>query len=273
MTLRAAGSPAEQLSREYSEKAIAYERCWAPAIGPMALPLLEQLPLADARLVVDIGAGTGRHLGPLTQAAPRACVVGVDRADGMLRVARRGRARRVAAMDAQQLAIRPGIADVTTLIFMLFHLPDPAAGLAEVRRVLRPGGAVGVVTWGADPGTPGLSFWKEELDVHGADPDPRDPSVMQQAIMDTPDKLDAVLSAAGFARTRVSRRTFDYQWTVAELVELQATCGMPARRLQSLTPAVASACRAKVVERLVSLREAELVYQPEVLYAVATAPG
>lgn len=271
--VRAAGSPAEQLSREYSEKAFAYERCWAPVIGPMALPLVEQLPLTDARLVVDIGAGTGRHLEALTQAAPRACIIGVDRAGGMLRVARRGRARRVAAMDAQQLAIRPGIADVTTLIFMLFHLPDPAAGLAEVRRVLRPGGTVGVVTWGTDPGTPGLSFWKEALDAHGADPDPRDPSVMQQALMDTPDRLDALLSAAGFAQTRVSRRTFDYQWTVAPLMELQATCGMPARRLSSLAPATAAACQATVAERLSTLSAPQLVYRPEVLYAVATVPA
>ena len=42
---------------------------------------------------------------------------------------------------------------------------------------------MGIVTWGSDPGLPGVAVWTEELDREGAEPDPRDPSVMQQARM------------------------------------------------------------------------------------------
>jgi len=58
----------------------------------------------------------------------------------------------------------------------------------------------------------GLGIWKEELDAHGAAPDPRAPSVMQQTLMDTPEKLGALLSAAGYADTRIWRTTPGCCW-------------------------------------------------------------
>jgi hypothetical protein len=54
--------PSAALAAEYSDKANAYLEHWSPVIAPMALPLLDRLPLAAAKWVLDLGAGTGAHL-------------------------------------------------------------------------------------------------------------------------------------------------------------------------------------------------------------------
>lgn len=239
----------------------------------MAIGLLPSLPLKTARRVLDVGAGTGALLADLQDAAPEATVIGVDRSEGMLRVAQQAGNRRLMVADAQRLAIRSGTIDVAVAIFVLFHLPEPSCGLREMHRVLRDGGTVGVVTWGQDPPIPGLSIWREELDREGAAPDPRDPSVMQQASMDTPEKLRHLLETAGFVSVKVGSAVAIHQWAVNDLLAMQVSCGMPARRLPSLSAERRERCTSRVRTRLDRLTPAELEYRPEALLAAAGSPG
>ena len=262
----------QALAAEYSAKSAAYASHWTPVIRPMALPLLAALPLSTARRVLDLGAGTGALLPDLEDAAPGAMVVGIDRAEGMLRVARQSGSRLLAVSDAQRLGLRSGTIDVVVSIFVLFHLPEPLSGLREAYRVLQDGGTAGVVTWGHDPGDPGIAIWKEELDREGAAQDPRDPSVMQQALMDTPEKLQHLLNAAGFLSVKVRSANATHQWTVESLLAVQLGCGMPARRLASLPRERRQRCQSRVRARLAGLTQAELEYRPEVLLAVAVRP-
>lgn len=265
--------PSEILAREYSAKADAYARHWAPVIGPMGRPLFGELPLASARWVLDLGTGTGASLPDLEAAVSEGRIVAVDRAEGMLRLAQASGTRAaLAVMDALGLGLRANVVDVATLVFVLFHIPDPVAALGEVRRVLRPGGRIGIVVWGEDAPVPGLSFWTEALDSFGAAPDPRDPGVMHQALMDTPDKLEKLVRAGGYGSVRVRRRIFEHRWTVDELIALQVGHGMASRRLVSLSSTAAAECQSQVRARLESLPEHTLIHRPEVLFAVARKP-
>jgi ubiquinone/menaquinone biosynthesis C-methylase UbiE len=261
--------PSAALAAEYSDKASAYLRHWSPVIAPMALPLLDRLPLAASKWVLDLGAGTGAHLEPLAACAPAARILGVDRAIGMLRIARRRTSHSLAAMDAQSLAIQSATIDVATLIFMLFHVPDLVTALSEVRRTLRAGGVVGVVTWGRDEGMPGLAIWREELDSIGAAPDSRNPIVMQQERMDTADKLSALLRTARFAVVQIWTHVFEHHWTIDAIIDVQLGCGVAARRIGSLSRSDAARCEAHVRERLAKLAPDALIYRPEILFATA----
>lgn len=88
--------------------------------------------------VLDLGCGTGRNL-PLYPAGAR--VVGLDPSPAALRRARR-RAPGVPLVQAraEALPFRASTFDTVVSGLVLCSVADPARSLAEVRRVLRPGG-------------------------------------------------------------------------------------------------------------------------------------
>jgi len=121
--------------------------------------------------VADVGCGNGAYLAELARRRFAGRVVGVDLSPGMLVAARRNvRQARTAASaasadastpraadgaallvaDAAALPLPDGAADLTLAMHMLYHVPDPAAAVRELRRVTRPGGRVMVVLNSAD---------------------------------------------------------------------------------------------------------------------------
>lgn len=261
--------PAQALASEYSAIAHAYLDWWSPVIRPMAQPLLKRVQLDTARTILDIGAGTGAMFPDLRAAAPNAFIAGLDRAEGMLRLAKHAGFTPVAVADAQSLCIRSNSIDVALIIFVLFHLPAPIDALNDVRRVLRDGGRAGIVCWGKDPGAPGASIWTEELNREEADPDPRDPSVMQAGAMNTPEKLVRLVQSSGLEIREAWSETLSHKFEIDNLLRMQLGCGVAARRLPSLAPEARARCKQRVRERLEKLSGDELDYRPEVLFVLA----
>jgi len=98
----------------------------------------------DPRLILDVGAGTGRLARKVAQRFPGARVVGVDPAPGMVEEARRVGGPEFLVAPAERLPFEEGTFDVAVSTFSFHHWEDHARGLLEVRRVLRDGGALAV---------------------------------------------------------------------------------------------------------------------------------
>jgi SAM-dependent methyltransferase len=207
----------------YSATADAYAEFWSPVIRLPGRRLLEALPWDHVRRVLDVGTGTGALIPEILNHAPTARVIGIDPSWGMLARAMGTRVPLV-AMDAMALGVRAGTFDVAVLAFVLFHVPDPPVALAEVRRVLRRRGSVGMTTWAEEPATPANQIWDDELGVAGAW-DPR-PQATQDALMNAPEKVRDLLDAAGFTPGRVWIERVEHQWSVPRFMGLRTGFGI-----------------------------------------------
>jgi demethylmenaquinone methyltransferase/2-methoxy-6-polyprenyl-1,4-benzoquinol methylase len=105
--------------------------------------------------VLDVATGTGDLAIDIARRHPQARVVGVDPSLGMLeigrgKVAARGLADRVELLagDAQALDHDDASFDGATIAFGIRNVPDRRRGLAEMARVVRPGGRVCVLELG-----------------------------------------------------------------------------------------------------------------------------
>jgi malonyl-CoA O-methyltransferase len=138
------------------ERASAGYEAAAALQARVAAELLERLAELNfqPRVVLDLGAGTGRVTRELKRRYPRALVVALDLAAGMLREARRNQPlwRRFARVcgDALRLPLQDGSVDLVFSSLMLQWCEPLEAAFAEVRRVLRPEGFFAFSTFGPD---------------------------------------------------------------------------------------------------------------------------
>jgi demethylmenaquinone methyltransferase/2-methoxy-6-polyprenyl-1,4-benzoquinol methylase len=90
--------------------------------------------------ILDLATGSGDLALALRAACPDASVVGADFCEAMLAEARRKGLQEVVLADALQLPFADGTFDVVTVAFGLRNMESWPRALAEMSRVLRPGG-------------------------------------------------------------------------------------------------------------------------------------
>jgi SAM-dependent methyltransferase len=166
---------------------------------------LATVPLAATDRVLDIATGPGTLA--LAAARQAATVDAVDFSPGMIaelegRAGREGLANITAAvMDAQALGFPDAGFDAAFCLFACFFFPDRARALAEMRRVLRPGGRALIVTWSPIERRPIMKISFDAM----AEAMPQFPRPQKGDLQD-PDECVAEMRAAGF--TGVAAHTF-----------------------------------------------------------------
>ena len=122
---------------------------------------IRELHLVRGARVIDLCTGTGDLAVAALRAQPAASVVGVDFAGEMLRRA----ARKMSALglssvrlvrgDGTRIPLAAATCDAATIGFGIRNIVDPRAALAELARVLRPGGRLAILEFG-QPRIPGI---------------------------------------------------------------------------------------------------------------------
>jgi SAM-dependent methyltransferase len=142
----------------------AYERYmgkWSQLAGEA---FLDWLAPRSALRWLDVGCGNGAFTEMLVERCAPASVDGIDPSEAQLSYARTRLAPRVAQFrlgDAMALPFPDDAFDAAVMPLVIFFVPDPASGVAEMARVVRPGGAVTAYAWDM----PGGGFPYDALQV------------------------------------------------------------------------------------------------------------
>ena len=137
---------------EYNRLAAVYDQRWERYVRLSVERAVSAVILDGHERVLDVGCGTGVLLEQLRRRHPGLELQGIDPSEGMLGVARDwcGTDVLVAHGRAERLPFPEDAFDVVFSVSALHYFEDPPQAIAEMRRVLRPGGRVVIVDWCAD---------------------------------------------------------------------------------------------------------------------------
>ncbi len=227
----------------------AYERYmgrWSQRAGEAFLEWLS--PPATVHWL-DVGCGNGAFTELLSERCAPAGVIGVDPSPEQLAYARERPALRSAEFrqgDAMALPLADDSVDAAVMPLVIFFVPDPAQGVAEMARVVRTGGVVCAYAWDMPGGGFPYDLLQREMRALGATV-PKPPSPDASRI----DALHELWTAAGLVDVATTEITvkrsfagFDDYW---QTIMGGASVG---RSLTAMTPERLTLLRDRLLSQL-----------------------
>ena len=148
----------------------AFMGTWSRIAGDRFLDWLA--PPAGLRWV-DVGCGNGAFTEMLVERCAALEVQGIDPSPGQLAFARTRLANSPARFregDAMALPYGDAAFDAATMALVIFFVPEPAQSVAEMARVVRPGGSVSSYAWDILGGGFPFQVLQEEMAAFGMPP-------------------------------------------------------------------------------------------------------
>lgn len=221
----------------------------------LAHALLEAAALAPGQRVLDLASGPGLLArAAARRVAPGGTVLATDIAEGMLaegarRCGEHGDAPCFAAADAEQLCLADASMDRVLAGLALFIFPQPERALAEMHRVLVPGGRVALSVWAEREHVPLIHRAQDCIARLLPPPRVARPSVFR---FGAPQVLEATLAAAGFDNIEIRPCPFSCRFASADdywqaFLDL---AGGAAEALGRLPEATQQALRTAVIDDL-----------------------
>ncbi|CAM5272324.1 methyltransferase domain-containing protein [Thauera mechernichensis] len=245
----------------------------------LAAALLDAAALAPGQRVLDLASGPGLLARDAAlRVAPAGTVLATDIAEGMLaegarRCGEHAKAPCFAATDAEHLCLANASVDRVLAGLALFIFPQPERALAEMHRVLVPGGQIALSVWGTRETVPLIHRAQDTIARLLPPPKVARPSVFRYG---KPEVLAQTLSAAGFINVDIRTCTFSCHFDSAEAYwqAFLDLAGGAAEALGRLPQATQEALQAAVADELADHRCSDdrggYLLQAHTLIATAT---
>ncbi|HQY34198.1 MAG TPA: class I SAM-dependent methyltransferase [Actinotalea sp.] len=197
--------------------AAAYGRFMGRFSEPLAAGFADLAGVRSGQVALDVGCGPGPLTAELVARLGVRCVIAIDPSSHFVEAVR----ARLPGVDArvgvaEQLPLADGSVDVTMAQLVVHFLSDPAEGVAEMRRVTRPGGVVAANVWdhASDRGGPLTAFYRAVADVDpSAGPEVGYAGVEDALLVDVFRAAGLGVVDASWLSITVPFATFDEWWS------------------------------------------------------------
>ena len=205
--------------------------------------MLREVRLHEGDTVLELAAGVGETgFEAARLVGDRGRLITTDFSPAMLDAARRrGRELGIAnvdyrVVDAERIELEDDSVDGVLCRFGYMLMTDPAAALAETRRVLRAGGRLTLAVWGPAERNPFFAVIGLSLVQSGHIPPPEPPPAPGPFSMSRAERIEELLGSAGFADVRTQEvpvrfRVPDVEAYLSMIADTAGPLGLALRNL------------------------------------------